>query len=250
MQNKKVFLIISIVLIVVGVFLIMTSQQGKKISLFKDKSKEIIEKMDKKESFNLLITGEGTDQLLNSFNYISDTYDIPFVKLNMDNQNESYKKLLKRLDVNPSDNIEMIFDIIKEGVSTSGMRGVFSENQLKDMLIKDKQIKEEYKDIDRLIEDDYEDYYKSDIGYSILYISQDKEDIAEYRKLLVKNKIKSLVMYPDRLSMKKAVTFYNEQIDSEGNIEEKLPAVIKTRNGKIEYVKTNVTLDNLIESTK
>ena len=47
MQNKKVFLIISIVLIVVGVFLIMTSQQGKKISLFKDKSKEIIEKMIK-----------------------------------------------------------------------------------------------------------------------------------------------------------------------------------------------------------
>ena len=93
-------------------------------------------------------------------------------------------------------------------------------------------------------------YLKYNDLYNILLISSKNSNLYNYRQILVKEKIPSIVMYtnnPERLCQ---ILKLEGSIELGDNPQAKLPIVVKIKNNKILSVKTDVTIDNLKEKMK
>lgn len=249
MKRKKLIIISIVVLLVIGVFLLI---QRLPVA---NEYKQVLEKIDSDKSFNLLIVNESpsnktTSDTANIFEYYKDVYGLNFIRVNGNSNNLHYLKIIKKIDVNLSGNEPIIFSMFSKGNSVSNMIGEFPESFLKEYLISNKLIDKEYKDIDTAISTDFKKNLKKDKGYCILYIESNSNDLFAYRRLLVKNKVKSLIMYEGQTNQMEVEKYFKKELGLSNDVSDKLPMTIKIKNGKILYSHTNVTLNDLVQKCK
>lgn len=246
-NNKIIVSLIAIVFILIIVSAIVTFSNSRHHSRKNTSYSEIIKKIDSKKSFNILITDKDTAYLKPVLNHYKSSYNIEVEYLNLNPKDEKFEDFFKRTSIKFIDSFKSLFIVIKDGEVIGSLVGEFNETNIKDLLIENNVIDKEYQNIDTVITKNIKNHIDGE--YTILYVNKDDKEQYKYRELFVKNKIKSVVIYSGTTDASELMSL-NKELGYENNIDEKLPAVIKTRNGKIEYVKTNVTLDNLIESTK
>lgn len=236
-MKKNKFLIITIVIIIIVVGLIYLIFGNKK-NLFIDPYEELIDKMNKKETICVLLTNEKNDELIKTLDYYKNTYDIDIEYLDMNFDNQTFYKFIKKAQVGVDRSTENALIVIKDGRFESGLMGYFSENLIRDLLQRTNIIDAKYKDVDAPITDEY----KNKDTYDILYISQGDKNLYEYRKLLYKNKKTSYVMHPAYGDHSKIAIDFNKKLGYKGIPTEELPALIKVKDKKIVKVYNNIKL--------
>ena len=182
------------------------------------------------------------------FEYYEDAYGIKFNRLYVDKNSLGYKQLMKALDQDIEEDNEIIFQIIKDGVPNHIIKGLFSEKDLKKQLIEQKILGEEYKDIDTFMDSDFK--YNKDETYNVLYINASDKNIYEYRKLLVKNKIKSLIIYAGNITQRDEEQSIREKLNIPNNTYDNLPILIKMKNKEIINSYNNISLNDLVKNTE
>ena len=185
---------------------------------------KVIKKIDDKETFNILITDKDTSDLRPILNYYENAYNIEVDYLNLNPKDEKFKDFFKKTSIEFMDSFKSIFIVVKDGKITSSIMGEFDESSIKDLLINSKTIGKEYKDIDTVIIKNLKNYSKE--PYTILYINKDNKDLYKYRELLVKNKIKSVILYSGTGEIKE-VKAIEKELGFDRNVNDKLPTLIK-----------------------
>jgi len=242
-MGKKTIVMVIIVLICIFMIILLLKNSDSKVSLSTYES--IINKVNNKESFNLLLQDSDNDDIIEIFNYYHDVYDIEYELLLVDYNNELFNELLEKLSLDMLPQDKSVFIIVKDGKIHSTIRGEYSEFNLKEFLINHELIEKRYMYIDAIIYGNFQDYYKEDDSYCILYIRSDNQNIYDYRKTLVQNDIKSLIMYTNYAGSEEAEKYFKEKIDFGNNITEKLPAIIKIKQKKILGSHTNVSIKDI-----
>ena len=218
--------------------------RGDKIINMTEQYDAIIKKIDNKESFNLLIL-KGQNEMKGTFNYYEDVYSLKYEEIQIDTTNNSFKKLIKKFDFPIDDTTTRVFMVIEKGVITGVVVGEFKEKELKETLISSNVISQEYKDVDVMMDNDFS-IYNDDNIYNILYLGGYDIDVYKYRKQLVENKIKSLLLYSESLKQADADSKIREKLNMGDDLENKFPILIKYRNGEILESIPNITVDNLV----
>ena len=207
----------------------------------------VINQIDKKETFSVLLTSNNSANLEKTLNYYEEAYNIKVEYLDINFNNKNFNELVKKTSLNVLDSTQSMFLVIKKGKVAGSLMGDFTEKHIKDLLISSKMISDKYKDIDSLIGNDLKEY-KDKKSYSILYINRNDKDLYEYRKLFVKNNIRSLIMYEGDPNQIKTIDYFNKQLGYKFEPSEKLPILIKIRNNKILYYYSNVKLKDLVKT--
>ncbi len=239
-----IILLISLLLLALGLFL-----PKDNIKVKDDPYTKIIERINNKETFNLLISKNDYYNIEKTLNYYKDVYNINHETIKANYSNSSYKELIKLLGLVITNGDDMVFIIIKEGKIVNSLIGDIEEPDLKRLLIKSKLINKEYEKVDAIMEDDLKKY-KNDKEYNILYISNSDKDLYKYRSLLVKNKIKSLILYANSLNQYNVITELEKALNINEESKIDYPILIKLNKGKLEKKYTKVNLDNLVEKCK
>jgi len=250
MKKIKTIIIVLIILIII-VLLIFLLKGEKKV--YYNEYEKIVEKLNNKESFYVLLMQDENDELLSpSLDYYSDVYDLKYMKIKMNFNNNTFNKLNQNDMFGLTINDKNAFIVVKDGKVINKLVGEFGEKTLKRFLIDSNLISNEYKYVDILLTSDkeFDKYYKSDKTYCLLYINSDNNNLNNYRKKLVKNKIDSLVLYNSGISLEKTIDYFNKELKIKKRSNEKLPAVFKIKNNKIEELHHNITLDKLIDYCK
>ncbi len=239
MKNKKLIamLIITLICIFMTILLSQSNDARAVISTYEN----IINKVDNKESFNLLLQDSHNDDIIEIFNYYHDVYNIEYELLLVDYEDERFAELLEKLSLEMIPQDKSVFIIVEDGKARSTIRGEYSEFHLKEFLINHELIEKTYMHVDAIIYGNFQEYYKDNNLYCILYIKPDDQNLYEYRELFVHNDIKSLIMYSNYAGSEEAEKYFKEKIDFGDNTVEKLPAIIKFNNGKILDSHTNIT---------
>ncbi len=250
MRKKEIIVMIcALLIIIVGVVMVILNQKPiEEKETYNDLVNKIIKQIDNKETFNLYLYSPNDESDLKSdLDYYENVFSIKFEMLEMRFNNETFKELVKKLDIDLVNSDEHAFFVIIDGSIKSSINGLFSENQLRNILIKTKRIGAEYKDIDYLVNDEeFDSYYSKNEEYYVLYINGNK-DLYKYREILAKNKVKSLVIYEGRLDSSVSAEKLETELGLVDKIPEKYPMLIKIKNHKILSSKFNVTLDDLKE---
>lgn len=239
-------IIVLVLIVIVSAILLVTLPNNKHDKIVVNEYQTIIDKINNKESFLIILTKKSSE-MNDTFMYYIDAYDLDANYLTMDNKDEKYKELLKMLSLQDTGDNEIIMQYIKNGNPFAGIIGVFSESDFKKFLIYNKIIDSTYKDIDVLVDGNFNDYYSKNQSYCLLYIDRKNENLFKYRKKLVENHIHSLIMYVGGIESMDTEEYFNEKIDFKNNPEAKLPVTIKVQNNKILYSHSNVMLKDLIE---
>ena len=92
--------------------------------------------------------------------------------------------------------------------------------------------------------------YNKDDTYNVLYINQSDKNIYEYRKLLVKNKIKSLIIYAGNITQRDEEQSIREKLNIPNNTYDNLPILIKMKNKEIINSYNNISLNDLVKNCK
>ena len=236
-----------VLIILVTVLMISGCKKEHSINVASDPYEEVVKKINNKESLNLVLIKK--DSAMNKvFEYYEDAYGIKFNRLYVDKNSLGYKQLMKALDQDIEEDNEIIFQIIKDGVPNHIIKGLFSEKDLKKQLIEQKVLGEEYKDIDTFMDSDFK--YNKDETYNVLYINQSDKNIYEYRKLLVKNKIKSLIIYAGNITQRNEEQSIREKLNIPNNTYDNLPILIKMKNKEIINSYNNISLNDLVKNCK
>ncbi len=242
--NKVIILLIVVLIIFAIIFTIIGFTKENHIISSFNSYKNVSEKINNKESFNLILIKK--DSSMNKvFDYYEDVYSLKFERLYIDKDSEECKELMKKLNLDINEDDDTIIQIIKNGVPNYIMKGLFSENDLRKALLKQNVLGKEYKEIDAPITNNLKNY-KDAKSYSILYINSDNKLLYDYRKKLVKNKIKSFILYTGSGDNKEVESLHKE-LGFNNSVNDKLPVLIKIKNGKILYYYSNVKLDELIK---
>ena len=250
MNNKKVIIILSIViLMVLGVLLLM--QRHPEANYYK----EVLDKISNEETFNILIVNESdTNKTARDtakiFEYYKDLYGVKYIRVDGNVKDSDYMKLIKKIDSNLNGQEPIIFSMFDTGKPVGNMIGEFKEPILRDYFINNKIISEEYKDIDVVMDNNLVKYLKSKKSYCILYIDPSNNNSFAYRKILVDNKIRSLIMYTGQANQIEIEKYFKEKLKITGDVSEKLPMTIKIRSNKVLYSYSNVKLDDLVDKCK
>jgi len=256
MKKKRIIIIIAVVLIIIALVLglLLNHDKPKPVVIdeeYNNQIKSIINMINDKKTFNIYFYSKDSNSLENVLNYYKDIFSIEYESLEMNFDNDIYKSLVDKLDVDISSRDELAFVVIKDGSVDYSINGLFSENNLRNLLIQAKLIDPLYKTIDYLFNDDeFEKYYSSGELYSILYINSDNKDLYEYRKIFLENKEKSLILYSERLDSIKTSVSFEEEFNILDETTEKLPILIKIKNNKVVSKEYNVSLDNFAEKIK
>ena len=233
-----------VLIILVTVLTISGCKKEHSINVASDPYEEVVKKINNKESLNLVLIKK--DSAMNKvFEYYEDAYGIKFNRLYVDKNSLGYKQLMKALDQDIEEDNEIIFQIIKDGVPNYIIKGLFSEKDLKKQLIEQKVLGEEYKDIDTFMDSDFK--YNKDETYNVLYINQSDKNIYEYRKLLVKNKIKSLIIYAGNANQIEVENDIKEKLNIKSSLDANLPVLIRIKNNKVIKSYSDITLNNIVE---
>ncbi len=257
MKSKSIVIIIcSILIIIVGIvmstFITKDKETVKYDSAYDDQINEIIKRMDNKESFNLYLHShsDGSD-IVKVLDYYKDMFSIEYDNVEMKFKNKTFKSLVKKLGINIVDSDQHAYVVITKGVIDYSINGVFSEIDLRRLLITAKKIGKKYDSIDRLVNDtDFKKYYSKDEVYNVLYVLNDDTNLFKYREILCKNKVNSLVVYSGLLDSEETSTMFDNKLGISEGDNKKFPILIKVRKNKIISTKTNVSLDNLAKELK
>lgn len=233
-----------VLIILVTVLTISGCKKEHSINVASDPYEEVVKKINNKESLNLVLIKKDSD-MNKVFKYYEDVYGVKFERLNIDKTSLGYKQLMKALDQDIEEDNEIIFQIIKDGVPNYIIKGLFSEKDLKKQLIEQKVLGEEYKDIDTFMDSDFK--YNKDDTYNVLYINQSDKNIYEYRKLLVKNKIKSLIIYAGNANQIEVENDIKEKLNIKSSLDANLPVLIRIKNNKVIKSYSDITLNNIVE---
>lgn len=247
MKNKKPIIILVLILLIVGVisWKSFSIKPSKKLTIYET----ILERMNNGESFNLLIGNGKREDLKQMLDYYSDAYGLKIIYLKSDINDTNYSKILLELGLESPVDEQLEFQIIRNGKPYSGTGGILDESEFQAFFIKQKLISEEYKDIDHILSFDFKAYYNQDKTYCVLYDNLDSESSYKFRKLLVKNKINSLILYIGSSDIS-TVEYLKKQLGLDRDFIKKLPIAIKIRNNQVLSSVNNVTLDNLVDSCK
>ena len=128
--------------------------------------------------------------------------------------------------------------------------GDLEEKNLKDFLINNEIIDKNYKNIDTAIDNKYKDYLNDKRGYCILYINAGDKDLYKYRRQLVENRIRSLIMYVGNGNQNSSEKYFKEKIGIKKGDYSKLPMTIKIRNGKILNTSSDVKVNELVRKCR
>ena len=245
-KNKKIIIsLIVIGLIIISVIGVLLNNQ--KHPMQTTSYNKVIKKINKKETFNILITDKDTMDLRMILNYYENVYDIDVDYLDLDPKDAKFNDLMKKVSIDFLPSFKSIFITVKGGKITGSIMGEFNEPNVKDLLVESKTIGKEYKDIDTVIIKNSKNYSKD--SYTILYINQDDKDLYKYRELLVKNKIKSVILYPNTSEIKE-VESLNKELGYGYDINDKLPTLIRIKDKKILYYYSNIKLEDLVKKAK
>ena len=244
MNKKALIAIISVcIILVIGVLLII-----QRNPMTKTNYDSILKKLDNKEDFVLLLIDKDSE-MNEVFQYYIDVYDLDIEYLYNDKTNNQYNEIIKRLNLTESSDNEITLLKIKKGHFNNGEIGLFGEAAIKNFLIENELIDKSYAEIDTAIESDFKDYYQDEKSYCVLYINSSNEDLYIYRKELVKNKIRSLVLYVGNIEQMEAEKYFQEELGFDDS-NDQLPAVIKVRQNKVLYASANVTVKDLVKKCK
>ena len=84
-----------------------------------------------------------------------------------------------------------------------------------------------------------------------MYLDSNDKEMYEYRKVLVKRNIQSLVMYSNEIDQVYTSSYFNEQLGIEDMEESNgLPVLMKIKNGEILSRYTNITLKDFEDKLK
>ena len=249
MKNKNkyylIFILILVLFIVIGYHLIKPTSSRNSNTY-----QNIIDKIDRKETFNILITDSEDEYTNKVFEYYRDVYSLKYEQIKKQQKDIKYKKLLEKTTFDISDKDEVIFVIVKDGVPSAGLIGEFSEEALREFLITNNIINKKYNNIDLLIEDDFKDFYiNNNDNYSILLINYNDKELNDYRKLLAKNDIKSVVIYNGDIDIYDIEEF-KRVLGSDIEAYNKSPIIINIKNKKMVNYYENVKLDDLLNYVK
>lgn len=245
-KNKKIIIsLIVIGLIIISVIGVLLNNQ--KHPMQTTSYNKVIKKIDKKKTFNILITDKETSDLRPVLNYYENVYDIDVDYLDLDPKDAKFNEFMKKVSIDFPPSLKSIFITVKDGKITGSIMGWFNESNIKDLLVESKTIGKEYKDIDTVIIKNLKSYSKE--PYTILYINKDNKDLYKYRELLVKNKIKSVILYPGTGEIKE-VKAIEKELGFDRNVNDKLPTLIKIKNKKVLYYYSNIKLDDLVKKAK
>lgn len=240
-KNKIILIIICMLFVIIIGFCVF------KIVNKEDPYESVISKINNKESFAFILSKSDSFSMKKTFEYYSDVYSIPIVFLTEDTDNKYYKEVLKFTGQKVLAENGVIFQLVDKGNQSGVLIGTFDEFYIKRLLINFGYIDKAYEDVDNFINSSFNDYYKKDKTYNVLYVGEDDSNYYEYRKLLVKNKIPSLVVL---LGFSNIDTI--EYLEKETSIksEDELPVLIKIRKNKIIDSYKNVSLDSLVSKCK
>ncbi len=244
MKNKKLIIIVLIVLVIVSLGLVFIRK-----NLSGPSTKDIIEMLDNKETFNLFVSFDEVSRNTKTFEFYKDNYSLDYKSVFINEYDETYKKLIKKLGLEISKDDREFFTIIKDGNPQYSLIGVFSENHIRNLLITSKLIDEKYNEIDYLFNDDeFNKYFKKDKLYNVLFIDSGDENLYKYRSMLVQNNVPSLILYDGNLDSAKTGAMFRKELNLEIDVSDKLPILIKIKNGKILSSKNNINIDDFKKS--
>ena len=248
MKTKKIIVeIVTIIgIIAIGVLLI-----NQRHLVANRPYKETIESIDNKGTLNVLIVDKNENTgIKDIFNYYKEVYEVNYKLINKDPKNEEYKETIKKIDPNLTGEEPFVFAVIKDGVAIATLMGDLEEKNLKDFLINNEIIDKNYKNIDTAIDNKYKDYLNDKRGYCILYINAGDKDLYKYRRQLVENRIRSLIMYVGNGNQNSSEKYFKEKIGIKKGDYSKLPMTIKIRNGKILNTSSDVKVSELVRKCR
>ena len=241
-MSKKIRIIIISIIIPVLIFLsliiIYYSKPSKTDKKYEEKINKIINKIDKKEDFCLLLSSVEDKYLKQALDYYKDTYNINIDYLKIKSNNESLDNLIKKLNIDINKGFDNTFLIIENGSLKNSITGYFNEIGVRNLLIKNGTIDEKYNKIDALITEDY----KNEDSYDLLYVALGDKSIFNYRKLLVKNNVKSYVLYFGFADQNKIEEEFDKKLEFKYTPKEQLPALIQVRNKEVTNIYTKIDL--------
>lgn len=249
---RVIIICILLGLLCIVLFMLNASNHKPKLETYNDKVQNIINKIENKESFNLFIYSENDDsQLIKDLEYYSKVYNLEYDSIKKNYKNELYKLMISKIDADLSEADDAAFLIVKNGKVDYGINGLFSENNLRRILIQSNIISKEYEDIDHLLYDsEVKDYYNKNELYNVLYISSNDKNLYKFREILVNEKIKSLIVYSNSLESVDTSTSFEEQLGILDEAEKKLPILMHIKNNRILNSFENVTVEHLVEICK
>lgn len=234
----SILLFISIIVFIVCMNLFTKKEIPKEINY-----QYIEEKISNNENFYLLLINDYESYSKKLFDYYNEVYDLDCDYLIINKENNKYRKLMTKLNIEKENENVETFLVIKKGKVISSFGGNFSEQNLRNYFISNSLIDRKYKNIDYVFKDDeFNNYYDNSKLFVILYINKDSLYINKYRELLVKKEISSLVMFYNDFEQIKTNQFFNEKLKLSDDITNKFPILIKIKNKKIVSYEKNVSL--------
>ncbi len=248
MNKKKLIIIISILIILLFITSIYIVFFHNNKPIVKSMYETITEKLNKKESFNLVIEETNDEEINNILNMTRDFYDLKYIKTKVsDFSDNEYNALLKKLNL--YDDKEYftypIFVNIKSGITSSYLVGFSYENDMKNYLFNYNIVENKYKGKDNYITDDeFKKISKTEDEILVLYGSNNDE-FYNIRKKLIKENISYYLLNDGRASTLEIETLImNELEDGKG------PYLIKFKHGKIVKYLTDISIDNINDKVK
>lgn len=244
-NNKiKIIMVVFIVILIIAIFL-LSNTDGE---IFQNEYETIVDKMNNKESFNLLLIKDKDEDMIRTLDYYSEVYDIKYEQVDINVGNRHFDKIANKILIDKNYYDNNIFAVIKKGKLDSYLIGYLDDKSYKEFLINNSIIDKEYKEVDVLIKNALNIDYKHDNLYNILFIGGNDNNANEYRKILVKNKAKSFVLYLDNINQIYSDNNLKEQIKFDNKAT--LPVLVKMKNDKVLYSKAGIALDDFEKAIK
>ena len=242
MKERKIGLVFIYLLIIT---LLLTACSNKSDSNVKDSCSTALERIEKQQSINLIISKEKNTMPSFIRKYYKNVYEIKYDFVTLNKDNKSCVKLLNKIDKNININsVSYLVTLIDHGQVVSYFNSSMTENSFKNYIIDNNILDKKYKEIDYVFKDDeFKKYSKNNKIYWLLYLDSNDKEMYEYRKILVKNNIQSLVMYSNEIDQVYTSSYFNEQLGIEDMGENNvLPVLMKIKNGEILSRYNNITV--------
>ena len=242
MKERKISLVFICLLIIT---LLLTACSNKSDSNVKDSCSTALERIEKQQSINLIISKEKNTMPSFIRKYYKNVYEIEYDFVTLNKNNKSCVKLLNKIDKSISiDSVSYLISLIDHGQVVSYFNSSMTENSFKNYIIDNNILDKKYKEIDYVFKDDeFKKYSKNNKIYWLLYLDSNDKEMYEYRKVLVKRNIQSLVMYSNEIDQIHTSSYFNEQLGIEDMGENNvLPVLMKIKNGEILSRYNNITV--------
>lgn len=242
MKERKIGLVFIYLLIVT---LLLTACSSKSGSNINDSCSTALERIEKQQSFNFIVSKEKAKMPSFIKKYYKNVYEIKYDFVTLNKDNKSCVKLLNKIDKNININsVSYLVTLIDHGQVVSYFNSSMTENSFKNYIIDNNILDKKYKEIDYVFKDDeFKEYSQNNKIYWLLYLDSNDKKMYEYRKVLVKRNIQSLIMYSNEIDQVHTSSYFNKQLGIEDMGENNgLPVLMKIKNGEILSRYNNITL--------